>query len=74
MSKRAMTEEMEDMQEQMSELESDLYNCKKLLKEMTAARNEVCDIANDLNGDNGDAEELIRRRDEIAQLRKVGEK
>jgi hypothetical protein len=31
--------------------------------------NEACGIADDLNGDNGDDEELIRRKEQIAALR-----
>lgn len=38
---------------------------------MTTARNALADIADDLNGDNGDDEELERRRAEIASLRLI---
>ena len=36
---------------------------------VTTARNALADIADDLNSDNGDDEELDRRRAEIAALR-----
>jgi len=36
---------------------------------VTTARDALADIADDLNGDNGDDEELVRRREEIASLR-----
>ena len=56
-------------------IESDLAHgeeCVRLKRDLdivTAARNALADIADDLNGDNGDDEELLRRRAEIASLR-----
>ncbi len=39
---------------------------------LEALLREACEIANDLNGDNGDDEELVRRREQIAAIRRKG--
>ena len=40
---------------------------------LRTALTKACQIAHDLNGDNGDSEELVRRRDQINGLMKIAE-
>lgn len=61
-----------DAKDENEQLDRLAWLLASTLDMVNTALQRACDIADDLNGDNGDTEELERRRKEIAELRAIG--